>query len=86
MKKLTLKIAFVAAFAAIAGYVSYNSQKEEMNLSELALDNVEALATPRESYIGGGVCHGTGAGFTNVYCYGGYTICCWAHMDVYGKN
>lgn len=45
MKKLTLKIAFVAAFAAIAGYVSYNSQKEEMNLSELALDNVEALAS-----------------------------------------
>ena len=43
MKKHFIKIAFVAAFAAIAGYGVYTSQKSE-SLSDLALANVEALA------------------------------------------
>lgn len=38
-----LKFAFVAAFAATAGYSVYASQKSE-TMSELALANVEALA------------------------------------------
>ncbi len=42
MKKF-MKIAFVAAFAAIAGYNIYSNQKT-VALSDLALSNVEALA------------------------------------------
>lgn len=42
MKKM-IKIAFVAAFAAIAGYGVYANQKSEV-LSDLTLANVEALA------------------------------------------
>ena len=43
MKKHFVKIAFVAVFAAIAGYGVYTSQKTE-TLSDLAMANVEALA------------------------------------------
>lgn len=43
MKKNLLKVAFVAAFALVAGYGVYTSQTEH-KLSDLALDNVEALA------------------------------------------
>ena len=38
-----IKIAFVAAFVAIAGYGVYTNQKSE-TLSDLTLANVEALA------------------------------------------
>lgn len=44
MKKNILKVAFVAAFAMMAGYGIYTNQTET-NLSDLALDNVEALAS-----------------------------------------
>ena len=43
MRKLIIKSAFVAAFIAVAGYTAYNSQKE-VELSDLAMENVEALA------------------------------------------
>lgn len=43
MKKNILKVAFVAAFALVAGYGVYTSQIEN-KLSDLVLDNVEALA------------------------------------------
>lgn len=43
MKKNLLKAVFVAAFAMIAGYGVYTAQIET-SLSDLALDNVEALA------------------------------------------
>ena len=42
MKKF-VKFAFVAAFATIAGYCVYSSQRSEI-MSDLALSNVEALA------------------------------------------
>lgn len=42
MKKM-IKIAFVAAFAAIAGYGVYTNQKTDA-MSDLVLANVEALA------------------------------------------
>lgn len=45
-----LKIAFVAAFAAIAGYGVYANQKSEV-LSDLTLANVEALAGSGETTI-----------------------------------
>ena len=43
MKKM-IKIAFVAAFAAIAGYGVYANQKTDV-MSDLALANIEALAS-----------------------------------------
>ena len=70
MKKM-IKIAFVAAFVAIAGYGVYTNQKSE-TLSDLTLANVEALAGGEsggyyccspysyECYriVGGGIVHG----------------------------
>ena len=47
MKKF-LKIAFVAAFAAIAGYGVYANQKVD-TMSDLALANMEALASSGET-------------------------------------
>ena len=85
MKKNILKATVVAAFALIAGFNVYNSQKSDV-MSELALANVEALANDVES--GDDFTNGTDcvAVWEDYTCYGGYTICCWAHMDVYGKN
>lgn len=59
MKKI-VKIAFVAAFAAIAGYGVYANQKADA-MSDLALANVEALAQSESGgysgcYSGGGYC------------------------------
>ena len=85
MKKNIIKVALVAVVGLIAGINVFNAQKAEI-LSDIALANVEALASDSEHYMEDGVCYGAGANMTNVYCYGGYTICCWAHMDVYGKN
>lgn len=42
--KNILKVTLVATFALIAGYNLYNSQKTDMEMSDLALANVEALA------------------------------------------
>lgn len=50
MKKI-IKLAFVAAFAAIAGYGVYTSQKSD-SVSDLLLANVEALANDTESSDG----------------------------------
>lgn len=44
MKKLKLKIAIVAVVAAVAGYGVYQNRTKEVGMSELALENVEALA------------------------------------------
>lgn len=54
MKKNILKVAFVAAFAMMAGYGVYTTQVET-NLSDLALDNVEALAG--QEWDGDNTCH-----------------------------
>ena len=50
MKKNILKVTLVAAFALIAGFNVYNSQKSDV-MSDLALTNVEALADGREISI-----------------------------------
>lgn len=84
MKKSVLKFLFVAAFTMAASYNVYALQ-QEVEMSDLALANVEALAR-RETYIPGGTCWGTGPNYEDQTCYGGYTICCWAHMNVFGKN
>ncbi len=84
MKKF-YRIVSVVAIAAAAGVTAYNVQNDELRMSSLALENVEALARG-ESYMEGGTCYGAGPNFTDVHCSGGYTICCWAHMDVFGEN
>ncbi|WP_296122945.1 NVEALA domain-containing protein [uncultured Bacteroides sp.] len=73
MKKI-LKMAFVAAFAAVAGYGVYANQQSEV-ISGLILANVEALADHGES-------SGFKAGYTAsnyqyyIYGYGFTTIPC----------
>ena len=47
MKKI-MKVAFVAAFAAVAGYGVYTNQRTE-TMSDLMLANVEALASGEAS-------------------------------------
>lgn len=53
MKKNILNVALVATFALFTGYNVYTSQKS-VDLSALALDNVEALAS---SEWGDNNCH-----------------------------
>lgn len=51
MKKYIIRAAFVAAFALMAGYSVYTSQQEK-TMSDLALANVEALASGEETRPG----------------------------------
>ncbi len=44
MKKKFFQVAFVSAVVAVAGYGMYENQSKE-NLSNVMLENVEALAT-----------------------------------------
>lgn len=44
MKKVFIRGAIVAAFAAIAGYGVYANQKPQTTLSETTMANMEALA------------------------------------------
>ena len=66
MKKF-MKIAFVAAFAAIAGYGVYANQKVD-TMSDLMLANVEALAR----YEVNPDCLRCTSGNTGCYCYKTY--------------
>lgn len=52
MKKNILKITLIAAFALVAGYNMYTSQKSDVKLSDLTLANVEALADCEMSFSG----------------------------------
>ena len=68
MKKLIKKAAFVAAFALAAGYGVYSSQ-EEVELSELALANIEALArTEGASPCGGPKVNGECQSTNTINC------------------
>lgn len=48
MKKNILKLVFASAFALVAGYSVYASQKK-VEMSDLAMANVEALASDEGS-------------------------------------
>ena len=61
MKKNILKLVFASAFALVAGYSIYASQKK-VEMSDLAMANVEALASG-EVIVGPWYCAGSG------YCY-----------------
>lgn len=67
MKTNFIKVGIVAALALATGYTVYNSQKEA-TLSEIAMENIEALA-------GGEVSIGP------WYCTGDYGTC---HRDEQG--
>ena len=45
MKRNILKITFIAAVAVAAGYTAYSQSQKTEALSDLALENVEALAS-----------------------------------------
>lgn len=64
MKKF-IKFAFVAAFAAIAGYGVYTSQKSD-SVSDLLLANVEALADGE-----------SGSGDCDTYCQSDWRYTCY---------
>jgi len=51
MKICIIKATLAVAFIAVAGYTANNIQKEEVALSEIALQNVEALARGEGSGI-----------------------------------
>ena len=61
MKKKMLGIIAFAAIAAVAGW-NYNQNMNNVNLSDLALENVEALANG-ESGNGFGTLYGNEAGY-----------------------
>ena len=86
MKKM-IKIAFVAAFAAIAGYGVYANQKTDV-MSDLALANIEALASG-EGGGGNHTCYDTWrkAPDDNSLAYWDW-ICqeCEAYWLEYGRN
>ena len=67
MKKF-MKIAFVAAFAAIAGYGVYANQKVD-TMSDLMLANVETLARYE---VNPDCPNGCTSGNTGCYCYKTY--------------
>ena len=86
MKRNILGLLVVAIFGVFVSYNIYKTQKHVENISDLAISNIEALASSREVYMEDGICWGAGPHMTNVTCYGGYVICCWAHADIFGKN
>ena len=49
MKKNILKLVFVSAFALVAGYNIYAS-RQKVEMSDLAIANVEALASGENDY------------------------------------
>lgn len=69
MKKI-IKIAFVVAFTAVAGYGVYTSHKTDNVMSELMLANVEALANDESN--GGPVDPNKAYGYKLTNCYDKY--------------
>ena len=71
MRKTILKLFFVAAITAVAGWSAIQNEKD-VELSGLALDNLEALASCETSV--GGSCWWTSTSFTRC-CEGGTYGC-----------
>ena len=57
MKTNFMKVAFVAAIAFVSGITVFNSQKSEFELSDIALANVEALASGESDASCTSVCY-----------------------------
>ncbi|WP_317345781.1 NVEALA domain-containing protein [Phocaeicola plebeius] len=69
MKKNILKLVFTSAFALVVGYSVYASQ-QKVELSDLTMENIEALANDNESSAKGCKLHLT-------------SICETSHKDHY---
>ena len=65
MKRNIIRVALLAVFAFVAGYGVYTSQKETA-MSDLAMENVEALARGEENPLCPNGCYNNGNG---CYCY-----------------
>lgn len=68
MKKNLLKLVFVSAFAVVAGYSVYASH-QKVEISDLAMANVEALAQNEENPLCPNGCLDNGNG---CYCHQWY--------------
>lgn len=82
MRKKVLYAVVIVGLTAAASW-NYQQNQNKVEMSDLTLANIEALA---RGELPSGTCYGTGPGFTDQYCPGGNTICCWAHTNVFGKN
>lgn len=76
MKKNIMKVALVAAVAAMAGYGVYANQTKEM-MSDVMLENVEALANNAEY---------PASPNPSSKCKGGPYMCYMGQGNVWGKN
>ena len=81
MKTRIMKATLAVAFIAVAGYTAYNSQKEEVTLSNLAMENVEALASQE--------------GGLHIQCFSGLSgnaflckcgVCIWGYTGVSNRG
>jgi NVEALA protein len=70
MKRKIVGVAIVAAIAFVGGW-NYNQSKNETKLNDLALANVEALATCETTH---GTCWWTSQSYTKC-CEGGWYGC-----------
>lgn len=69
MKKNILKLVFTSSFALVADYSVYASQ-QEVEMSDLAMANVKALATPEAIRC-------TSLGMTLYYCKNNMMMFCY---------
>jgi hypothetical protein len=67
MKKNVLRAAFVVALGLAAGFTAYSSQKDELALSDVLLENIEALASGETNPFCENGCVNTEP--TGCYCY-----------------
>lgn len=72
MRKKVLSAALMAAVVAVAGYGVYVNHKSEIKLSDVALENVEALAS--NEYSKEGTLYGNSEG-SRFCCCAGSRIC-----------
>lgn len=82
MNKKIFNLAIVITLA-IVGTWNISQNRNGVKVTDLVLNNVEALASGE---MGGGTCPGAGPHFSDVSCHGGGTICAWCHTHVYGRN
>ena len=79
MRKNILKMTLAAAFVCAAGFTAYRAQTDAPTLSELALENVEALAQ-KEGY------RCTLLGSTVFYCMPNIMMSCYCNGARPGKG
>lgn len=78
MKKNILKVAFVAAFAIIAGYGVYATQTCT-DLSDITLENVEALAAGESSSDCSTYCYSDSRATCIIMYTNGEGVTCYDH-------